>query len=67
MLKSIVKMYQKYLPEDQKALSFAAFIDSLDEGSFTKILDHIPDEITSREPVEFTQYDGVGVADLVEN
>lgn len=67
MLKSMVKMYQKYLPEDQKATSFGAFIDSLDEESFTKILDHIPDEITSREPGEFTQYDGVGVADLVEN
>ncbi len=67
MLKSIVKMYQEYIPANEKSESFAAFIESLDEDSFNKILDHIPEEITGREPSEFTQYDAISVADLIQN
>ncbi len=65
MLRSIVKMYKKYLPSNPTADEFAAFIESLDEISFNRIIDNIPQAILEREPYEFTDFDGVSVADLI--
>ena len=64
MLQSIVKMYKKYLPSNPTADEFAAFIESLDEISFNQIVENIPSEILEKEPYEFTDFDGVSVADL---
>ncbi|NNK87698.1 MAG: hypothetical protein HKO90_05405, partial [Flavobacteriaceae bacterium] len=64
MLKSIVRMNQKYFPDDNDHNAFAGFIESLDEETFQKILNEIPKEIVSRNPDEFTRYDGVQVTDF---
>ena len=64
MLKSIVKMYRKYFSPNPSSDEFAAFIESLDEVEFRNVLNNIPSAITSREPFEFNDFDGVGVGDL---
>ena len=64
MLQSIAKMYQKYFPKNASADSFAEFILSLDKEAFNELLDHIPNGILEREPIEFTNFDGVRVEDL---
>ncbi len=65
MLQSIVKMYRKYLPETQEANEFATFIESLDQETFNKLLDNIPEAITNREPYEFSEFDEVKPGDFV--
>ncbi|NNF33746.1 MAG: hypothetical protein HKN68_06540 [Saprospiraceae bacterium] len=64
MLKAIVKMNKAYFPNDSESNEFVPFIESLNPESFNHLLDHIPEKITSREPKEFTEYDGVRVNDL---
>ncbi len=64
MLKSMVLMYKKYLQKNEEANSFANFIDSLDENKWNKLVDNIPQDITSREPAEFDKFNDVKVADL---
>ena len=65
MLKAIVQMNRKYLPKADLSDEFAHFIDSLDETKFADLLENIPVDITSREPIEFTDFDKVRVNDLV--
>ncbi|MCP3929611.1 MAG: glycosyltransferase [Bacteroidetes bacterium] len=65
MLKSIAKMYEKYLPKNPVADDFASFILGLNEEEFNKVLDNIPVEILEREPYEFSEYAGVSVSDLL--
>lgn len=64
MLKAIVKMYRKYLPENSISDSFATLIDGLSPDEFKNLLEHIPTEITSCEPVEFKDYTGVSAETL---
>ena len=64
MLKSIVKMYRKYFEKNSVREEFATFIEGLDEDSFHSLLDHIPQKLLDREPIEYTEYDEVTVADL---
>ena len=64
MLKSIAQMYRKYFPREDRAEEFADFITSMDEEDFARLLDNIPKEITSREPLDFTAYAEVKVSDL---
>jgi hypothetical protein len=49
MLQAMVGMYRAYLPAEKKAEEFAAFIESLDESAWNRLVDNIPDAITSRE------------------
>jgi hypothetical protein len=64
MLKSITMMQKKYLKPNENALAFADFIQSLDEEKFHELLDHIPEEITKREPIEFNDYHDISADDL---
>ena len=64
MLKKMVAMYRAYLPRGEEPEEFARFIDSLDEESWEALLEHIPEEITSREPAEFAEWAGIRPADL---
>ena len=64
MLKAISQMYRKYFPREDRAEEFADFITAMDEEEFSRLLDNIPKEITSREPLEFTAYAEVKVSDL---
>ncbi len=64
MLQSIVKMYRKYLPSDPEAESFAQFIESLDEDTWDRLVDHVPPAIADRDPAEFGDFNQVRVSDL---
>jgi len=64
MLKSISGMYRKYFTGNPSADSYANFIDSLSEEEFNTLLDNIPKEIVSKEPVEFNNYAGISANDL---
>lgn len=65
MLKSIVKMNRRYLPKDEVSIKFAQFIELLDDTEFEYMLNNIPQNIIQRDPEDFTEYDEVGVADLM--
>jgi len=67
MLKSIVKMSNKYFPKNESASEFSSFIESLDEEKFKSILKNIPSEIVKREPIEFTNYDKIRVSDFISD
>jgi hypothetical protein len=60
----MVKMYHKYLPPEPEADAFAAFIESLDENAWHKLVAQVPEAIASREPLEFATFNEVSVADL---
>ena len=64
MLKSISKMYKKYLPGNETSNEFASFIELLNEVDFNTILNNIPKGILKREPYEYSDYDEISVADL---
>lgn len=64
MLKGMVAMYRKYLAPNLESDEFAAFIESLDEPTWQRLVGNIPEEIATREPAEFSAYHGVSVADL---
>jgi len=56
MLKSIVKMYRKYLPSNERAERLAHFLNALDENEWKKLVDNIPKENIGREVADF-EYD----------
>jgi hypothetical protein len=64
MLQAMVKMYRIYLPRNESADEFAAFISDLDEPAWDRLLDNIPEGITKREPAEFSGFSGVTAVEL---
>lgn len=66
MLQSIARMYRKYISPTPQGDKFASFIEELTEDQFHNLLNEIPDEITSRRPLEFATFDGVSVKQLKE-
>ena len=64
MLQSIVQMYRKYLPPNPEAEPFAHFIEDLDEATWNRLVDHVPQAIALRDPAEFGDFDRVRVSDL---
>jgi len=66
MLKSIAKMYKKYLPLNRTSSDFASFISKLNEDEFSNILNNIPEGILKREPYEYTEYNEITVSDLMK-
>ncbi len=66
MLQSIVGFYRTYLPADHRSDEFADLIDRLDEASWSRLLDNIPEDITSREPAKFIHFDRVSPLDLAD-
>ena len=63
-MKTIVAMYRKYFNPENEREEFANFIDGLNEEEFMELLDHIPNDILIREPIEFTEFDQVKVKEL---
>jgi len=59
MLKSIVKMYQKYLPPNESSEKLADFLNALDEKGWKKLVDNIPKENIGRKVDDF-KYDFLG-------
>ncbi len=64
MLQAIVGMYRAYLPAEDHAEGFAAFIESLDEQAWNRLVENIPAGITQREPAEFGGFSGVSADEL---
>lgn len=66
MLRSIVRIAQRYLPQNEQAIGFAQLIDSLDEESWARLASQVPPIIAEREPIELEAFDGVAADDLAE-
>ncbi len=64
MLQAMVGMYRTYLPVEEGADGFAAFIENLDEPAWNRLVDNIPEEITQKEPAEFGGFSEVS-ADML--
>ena len=64
MLKSVAKMYRKYLPPNPASDTFARFIESLDEAMWLRLVDNVPPQIVERDLAEFDNHNRVEVADL---
>lgn len=66
MLKSMGKMYARYMEPSTRADEFAAYIESLSDADFSALLEQIPEAIVQREPVEFNEFKGVDASDLYQ-
>ncbi len=64
MLQTMVAMYRRYLPKDAAAEAFSALIESLDQTTWDRLVDHVPDKIATREPREFGDWCGVSADTL---
>ena len=67
MLKTIARMYSRYLEANPRSDEFAAYIEGLTEEDFRILLEQIPEAIIRREPAEFNEFKGVKAADLYRN
>ncbi len=66
MLKSIAAMQVKYFSDKEQHNDYVDFVNSLDDDSFGRLLENIPQNIVDREPDSFSSYKGVSVRDLNE-
>lgn len=66
MLQVMVQMYRTYLPTETGADEFAAFVEALDDESWHRLVENIPESITKREPAEFGGFSGVSAAELAQ-
>lgn len=64
MLKKMVLMYDKYLPEKSESNDFAEFIMELDEQKWDKLIDNIPALIAEGNPADFDKFNEVKVTEL---
>lgn len=53
MLQTTVALYRHYLPADPRSEDFARLIESLDEGRWQHLVDHMPAAIAEGEPARF--------------
>jgi len=60
MLKSIVKMYKKYLPFREDSEKVATFLNQLDEKGWDRLLDNIPKENIGKDVNDF-KYDFLNI------
>lgn len=66
MLRAIVHMYRSYLQPSPQADGFADLISALDEASWARLVDDVPDALAALDPTELGAFDGVTAADLAE-
>ena len=66
MLKSIAKLYHKYLPANAEAHRFAFFIKTLTEDQFDVLVNNVPEGIQIKSAVHYDIYDEIKVADFEE-
>ena len=64
MLQSIVGFYRHYLPANPESDTFAAFIESLDEDSWHRLVDSMPTEIAEADPTHFGDNAPISASDL---
>ncbi len=65
MLKSISHLYKNSVRRNPKSDEFSDFYDNIDEEDWESMLKNIPEEITSRDPAEFSSYNNVTPSDLL--
>lgn len=64
MLNRMIDFYEHYLPKHQEAEDFKAFIKELTDESWDKLINNIPNEIKSWDPVEDIQFNEVSTDQL---
>lgn len=65
MLKSISHLYKNSVRRNAESDEFSDFYDKIDEEDWESILKNIPEEITNRNPAEFSSYDKIKPSDLI--
>jgi glycosyltransferase involved in cell wall biosynthesis len=61
MLKSVSKMYFKYLPANAFSHSFAFFLKNLDQEKWNVLIDHVPEGILIKSAIHYDKYDEIKV------
>ena len=64
MLEGIVAMYRRLLPANSEADAYAAFIESLDEAAWQRLLEAVPSAIADGDPRTFDACELVDIEDL---
>lgn len=64
MLKSISQMYKQHAKRNMSSDEFSGFFDKISIERWHSIVENIPEEITSRNPAEFSSYDKIRPSDL---
>jgi hypothetical protein len=64
MLEGIVAMYRRFLPATSEGDAYAAFIESLDEATWQRLLDAVPSAIADGAPRTFGARDLVDIEQL---
>jgi hypothetical protein len=64
MLNGIVAMYRRFLPSTSESDAYAAFIESLDEAAWQRLLDAVPSAIADGDPWTFDACDFVDIEEL---
>ena len=64
MLNGVIAMYRRYLPPTAEADAYAAFIESLDELTWQRLLDTAPTTIADGNPELFVDCCGVTIDDM---
>jgi hypothetical protein len=64
MLEGIVAMYRRLLPANSEADAYAAFIESLDEAAWQRLLEAVPSAIADGDPRTFDAGDLVDIDEL---
>jgi hypothetical protein len=66
MLKSIAKMYHKYLPANAEAHQFAFFIKDMTEHQWSILVENVPEGIQIKSAIHYDIYDEIKVRDFEE-
>ncbi len=64
MLKSIAKMYHKYVVPNDLSSEFVTFVESLTEDQFSILVDNVPKDIADKNPADFDRFDKIKVSHL---
>ena len=64
MLKGIAGMYRRYLPANPESDAFASFVEGLDEASWDRLVENVPQAIAEADPTTFADMNEVTVGDL---
>ncbi len=65
MLRKMAEMSRAYLPPRDEAAAFAGFIDGLNDEAWNRLVEAVPEDIATREPHTFGDWNDVTVDELV--
>ncbi len=64
MLRGVVAMYRRFLPASAEGDAYAAFVESLDEAAWQRLLEAVPSAIAEADPRTFGASDLVDIEEL---